>query len=390
MNVNFKILGTRTVKSVKNIVLISSMVALLAACTVPGSALKINNKNVVTQSDQHVSIDELVDIYPITPLLIQRLQNPTLHSKENVALLQAKKQYQYRVQAGDVLKVTVWDHPQLMAPVGIAQVTSSRDMPTIAGQVVQADGRIYYPYVGSISVAGKTTTDIRNMVTQRLATYIKNPKVEVDVVQYRSQRVYVSGAVRASNQLPITNVPLTLLDAITNVGGYNENADIQNIKITRDGQDLAVSLYDLMQHGDLSQNLLLKDGDVVYVPNNERMKVHILGEVQAQKTLRMEPAGMTLTAALGAADGLNNNIANAKGIFVIRAVSGMPNNKMGKIYQLDLSDASAHVLGTQFQLEPNDVVYVTAAPVARWNRVLSNIFPSVSSLLAVTNTAGGF
>ncbi|WP_216603996.1 polysaccharide export protein [Vitreoscilla sp. C1] len=377
-------------KSVKNIVLISSMVASLAACTVPGSALKINNKNVVAQSDQHVSIDELVDIYPITPLLVQRLQKPALHSKENIALLQAKQKYQYRVQAGDVLRVTVWDHPQLMAPVGVVPVSSSRDMPTTAGQVIHEDGRIYYPYVGAISVAGKTTTEIRRIVTQRLAGYIKNPKVEVDVVQYRSQRVYVSGAVRASNQLPITNVPLTLLDAINNVGGYNENADIQNIKITRDGRDLAVSLYDLMQHGDLSQNLLLKDGDVVYVPNNERMKVHILGEVQAQKTLRMEPAGMTLTAALGAANGLNNNIANAKGVFVIRAESGMSNNKIGKIYQLDLSDASAHVLGAQFQLEPNDVVYVTAAPVARWNRVLSNIFPSVSSLLAVSNSVGSF
>ena len=60
------------------------------------------------------------------------------------------------------------------------------------------------------------------------------------------------------------------------------------------------------------------------------------------------------------------------------------------IYQLDLSDASAHVMGTQFQLQPNDVVYVTAAPVARWNRVMSNIFPSVSSLLSITNVAGQF
>ena len=144
------------------------------------------------------------------------------------------------------------------------------------------------------------------------------------------------------------------------------------------------------KNGDLQQNFILIDGDVVYIPTNEQMKVHILGEVTKQTTLRMDPGGMNLTEALGEASGVNNNIANAKGVFVIRAEAGMPNNKIGRIYQLDLSDASAHVMGTQFQLQPNDVVYVTAAPVARWNRVMSNVFPSVSNLLSITNTAGQF
>ena len=115
-----------------------------------------------------------------------------------------------------------------------------------------------------------------------------------------------------------------------------------------------------------------------------------MGEVTKQTTLRMDPGGMNLTEALGEASGMNNNVANAKGVFVIRAEAGMSNNKIGRIYQLDLSDASAHVMGTQFQLQPNDVVYVTAAPVARWNRVMSNVFPSVSNLLSITNAAGQF
>ena len=375
----------------KNIVLVSCSAALLAACTIPGSALKVGGKQVVMQNDSNVSIDQLVDIYPITPLLIQRLQKPTAYASENHGLLESMRQYQYRVQAGDVLKVVVWDHPELMSPVGMGANTSATyDMPASNGLVVSPNGQIYYPYIGSISVSGKTVTEIRQALTQRLSAYIKNPQMDVSVLQYRSQRAYISGAVKSSAQLPITNVPLTLLDAVNRVGGYNDNADIQNIKVTRNGQDLSVSLYDLMQHGDASQNFLLKHGDMVYIPTNEQMKIHIMGEVLQQKTVRMDPSGMSLTEALGEAAGINNNIANAKGVFVIRAEGGMPNNKVGKIYQLDLSDASAHVLGTQFKLQPQDVVYVTAAPVARWNRVLSNVFPSVSSLLAVTNTAGSF
>ena len=373
----------------KKLVLSIASISVLSACTIPGSVLKVNDKHVVQQADANVSIDELVDVYPITPLLIQRMQKPMVVSTENQRLLQSLKQYQYRVQAGDVLAVTVWDHPELMLNAAGATVAATNESPR-GGVMVNADGSIYYPYVGSILVAGKTQTEIRKVLASRLSKFIKNPQLDVSVVQYRSQRAYISGAVKAASQLPITNVPLTLLDAVNSVGGYNENADIQRIKVTRNGQDLSVSLYDLMQNGDLQQNFILKDGDVVYIPTNEQMKVHIMGEVIKQTTLRMDPGGMNLTEALGEASGMNNNVANAKGVFVIRAEAGMPNNKIGRIYQLDLSDASAHVMGTQFQLQPNDVVYVTAAPVARWNRVLSNVFPSVSNLLSITSTAGQF
>ena len=379
---------TLTVKF-KKLVLCMAAISVLSACTIPGSVLKVNDKHVVQQADANVSIDELVDVYPITPLLIQRMQKPMVAATENQRLLQSLKQYQYRVQAGDVLGVTVWDHPELMLNAAGATVAATKESPR-GGVMVNADGSIYYPYVGSVHVAGKTQAEIRNTLAGRLSKFIKNPQLDVNVVQYRSQRAYISGAVKAASQLPITNVPLTLLDAVNSVGGYNENADIQRIKVTRNGQDLSVSLYDLLQNGDLQQNFILKDGDVVYIPTNEQMKVHIMGEVIKQTTVRMDPSGMSLTGALGEASGVNNNIANAKGVFVIRAEAGMPNNKIGRIYQLDLSDASAHVMGTQFQLQPNDVVYVTAAPVARWNRVMSNIFPSVSNLLSITNAAGQF
>ena len=379
---------TLTVKF-KNIVIGIASAQILAACTIPGSVLKVNDKHVVQQADANVSIDELVDVYPITPLLIQRLQKPAVVSSDNQRLMQSMRQYQYRVQAGDVLSVVVWDHPELMVNTAGGTATATKESPR-GGVVVNADGTIFYPYVGNVPVSGKTANEIRNVLAARLSKFINKPQLDVAVVQYRSQRAYISGAVKASAQLPITNVPLTLLDAVNSVGGYNENADIQRIKVTRNGQDLSISLYDLMQNGDLQQNFILKDGDVVYIPTNEQMKVHIMGEVTKQTTLRMDPGGMNLTEALGEASGINNNIANAKGIFVIRAEAGMSNNKVGKIYQLDLSDASAHVLGTQFQLQPNDVVYVTAAPVARWNRVMSNIFPSVSNLLSITNTAGQF
>ena len=84
--------------------------------------------------------------------------------------------------------------------------------------------------------------------------------------------------------------------------------------------------------------------------------------------------------------GLNQNLADATGVFVIRNRPAAQDGKTVHVYQLNLKDATAYVMGTQFKLKPNDVVYVTAAPVVRWNRVLSQIMPSVSSAIMLNNT----
>lgn len=352
--------------TIRNSFLLSSIILWLSGCTlVPGS-------DVPYDESEGTSLDS-VKIVAITPEYVRNNQ-PVTNSeiKLNQDLESDIADYDYIVGSGDVLNVTVWGHPELTIPAG------SMRSPEDSGNWVHNDGTIFYPYVGKIKVAGLRVTEIRDLIRTRLAEYIEKPQVDVTVAAFRSKRVYITGAVKQPGSLPITNVPLTLIDAINKVGGLAEEADWNSVTLLRDGKEQYFSLKSLLADGDTSQNILLKPKDLVYVNNNELAKVFVLGEVVRPKTYPVGRQEMTLAEALAEAGGINELTADASGVFVFRK-SEDP-TKLANVYQLDAKNAVSLILADQFKLQPRDVVYVTAAPVTRWNRVVSQILPTLTGL----------
>jgi len=279
-------------KVIKSLLLTGTTLSLTACSLIfpsSGSPIAYKNTEIVGEEADFV---KAVDAYLITPRLLKEL-----------APVNA---------LGDVLNITVWDHPELTTPAGSYRSAAE------AGNQVHANGTMFYPYVGSIKVAGLTVGQIRSKLTTELANYIAEPQVEVRVASYQSQKAYITGEVKEPGQQFISNIPLTLLDAINKAGGLSDNADWNNVTITRKGKDEIVSIDALIQRGDLTQNRLLNDGDIVHIPRNDTMKVFVIGEVQQPQFLTISRNGMTLTEAIAAVGGIDKLAADATGIFVIR------------------------------------------------------------------------
>lgn len=396
-----------------------SLLLLLVGCSAPGSQLSMSGKNVITnerelteEEKQKIPVEQ-INVYPLTHPFVSQYKsyNQSVEgvAKTNSRLDAAMSQYEYRIGTGDILNITIWDHPELTIPAG--SYRSAQE----AGHWVHADGKIFYPYIGFVKVTGKTVVEIRADISKRLAKFIESPQVDVNIAAFRSQKAYVTGEVKQSGKQPITNVPLTLLDAINNAGGLSADADWRNVSLTRGGETQMVSLYQLMQKGDLTQNRLMQQGDIIHVPRNDSQKVFVLGDVKTPEMLKIDRAGMTLTEALSSVGGINELSANATGVFVVRTAKRdvknadyleqvrddakdpneeqqAPENQrpeiiVANIYQLDISDASGLMLGTEFELEPYDVVYVTAAPIEQYNRVIRQLLPTIGAFNQLTEGA---
>ena len=143
------------------------------------------------QMDEPAKLEpgRVIRVQPITLDLIGQMDAARESTVRQLTEEFSTKPMGYIIGVGDVLQITVWDHPELTIPAG-----SFRDAET-SGQQVGEDGYLFYPYVGMVSAAGMNIAALRDVLTERLSTYIQDPQLDVRVVAYRSKRVYVVGEV---------------------------------------------------------------------------------------------------------------------------------------------------------------------------------------------------
>ncbi len=163
----------------------------------------------------------------------------------------------YMIGAGDELQVFVWGNPELSVSVP-----------------VKPDGRITTPLVEDVVASGKTSTQLARDVEKRLQQYVKSPVVTVTVTLFvgrYSEQIRVIGAAMQPVALPYRQ-NMTLLDVLIAVGGISEFASGNRASVVREhetGVDkIRVRLDDMMNGGDMSQNMLMQPGDILVIPES--------------------------------------------------------------------------------------------------------------------------
>lgn len=372
--------------------LLSVPAILLAGCT----GLYLDLPDDAEPSDVDITIT------PITPALVAA----QAVAPSPVALPRAdtgSAPYQYRIGPGDILDITI---PSIAAVPGtLAAGGNAAAQDRDRGYTVAADGSIYVPFVGAVQVRGLSVREVQGEVIKGLSRFIKVPEVTVSVAAFRSQKVLVAGQVPKPAYLPVTDVPLTLVGALTAAGSTPvlrgdlvprplgssggssgvataESGDYSKVRITR-GKDVQhVDVHALLRAGDLRGDPLLRDGDVVYVPPVERSYVFALGEFAQANILEIVENRTSLAEVMMVAGGLNQQSAKAGRVYVIRGQLEKP-----QVFQLDANAPDALLLADAFTLQPRDVVYAAEANISRWNRFLSQLIPTVQSLLLGTVVA---
>lgn len=313
--------------------------------------------------------------------------------------LQEQDNYMGAANVGDMLEISIWEAPPAVLFGGTfsADGQGSGHLTQLPAQMVNTNGTISVPFVGLLSVAGKTPEMIQSQIVSSLARKANQPQVLVRIVNNNSSDVTV---IRQGNtmRMPLTSSGERVLDAVSAVGG--SPADVQDItvQLTRGHQVKTLAFETLIS--DPTQNIPLRSGDVVSLLTTPYSFTG-LGAVGSNQQMKFSTKGITLAEAIGKMGGLLDERSDPRGIFVFRYV---PFNQLNlvqqkqwrtrgydvgmdvpTVYQVDLLDPKSLFLVQRFPIQDKDIVYVSNAPLAEFQKFLRMIFSLTSP---VTSTIG--
>lgn len=171
-------------------------------------------------------------------------------------LSDVQKSGNYILQSGDLVEIKVFMEPNMDRVLRIS-----------------SNGTVTYPLIGNVRIGGFCVSDAEEQLAEKLKYYIKNPQVSMLIKEYSNKMVYVLGQVKKPSELSIPpEKTMTVLEAITSVGGFTDIANTSKIKVLRmengKQKSIDVDVNAITKQGKKSLDVELMPGDVVFVPQS--------------------------------------------------------------------------------------------------------------------------
>lgn len=291
--------------------------------------------------------------------------------EENTVFTEKRGYPEYKVGPLDILEITF-------------RTGSEHKTDTI---IVRSDRTISYSFVDNLPVAGLTVQELDEKLTEGLEVFVRNPRIDIVVKEFRSKNALVMGEIGAHRYAYNEAVggrffldgKTTLLDLLVMAGGYTKDADIKKVKLIRGDKTYHINLYDIIYRGEVEQNVIIDDGDVVDVPElpvyGER--VYVLGEVNRQGIYSLKDVP-DLLAALSFA-GSFTRTAVEENTLIIR---GYQPGKKPLVLTADINAIlKKGDIGQNIPLVNGDIVYVPRSTIGNINEFIITTVPLLDYLL---------
>lgn len=289
------------------------------------------------------------------------------------------------ISAGDVVDVSIWEAPPALlfgTASDISGLSGSKEV-KLPEQMVDNKGQITIPFVGKISVSGKTPEQVQVMIVKGLTKKANNPSAVVRIAKNNSADVTIVGEVTNSTRMPLTGKAERILDALAAAGGTKHPSSRISVQLNRRGQSVEMPFDAIIK--DPRQNVILQKGDVVSV-NYQTKSFTVLGATAKNTEIDFEAGGISLMQALARSGGLDDNRADARGVFIFRQESAniltpeqraaLPMqlqyaSEVPVIYRLNLKEPINYIVAQNFAIKDKDLIYVSNAPGVEFRKFIS-------------------
>lgn len=276
-------------------------------------------------------------------------------TKEQLEAVRPQEAYQYRLGPGDLVNIKVWRRPEL----------SQENI------LVSPDGFIAMPRIGNLNVINYTSEEVQKLLTLKLEELYTAPEVTIQIKEFHNNKAFVLGRVAKPG---VINFPGngTLLEGLALAGGLPDQGKMTRCSIIRGNNSvLWIDLQDLLKNGNMSLNAPIRNNDVIFLPELNDEIVYVMGEVKIPGAVQLKD-GMNVLKAIMLSGGMNKD-ANSEKVFIIRQ-----QGVKGDVITVDLKKLLTHADFSQnFTLLPNDIVYISATGIAKFNYTLEKITPSL-------------
>jgi len=282
------------------------------------------------------------------------------------------EEYKDTIQNGDTLKIALF-HPTRSDLIESIQYVGATVGYTVRG------GSIRLPDIKPVKITGLTLDEAQEAIQKEYEKEISDVEIYLSYANRAVRRIELAGMV-ATSSMPVTG-KTRLFEVLANAR-VPDSANYFRSYVVRKGQPLPVDMHRLVTQGDMSQNIVMRGGDKVYIANPSASTAMILGEVNGKGVINLPSGMMPLRLVLAQAGGLTGS-ADHRYIQIIRGNIVKP-----KIYTVTWRHV-VRLPTDSLLIMPGDIVYVAATPIAEWNRFVNNLLPTISTYEILANKVKG-